>query len=92
MSIHIEFLAQLGQLAGGKRRTLGFDGLCTAQEMVRRAIAGDSEEFRSLVLDENGDLQRTLLMFVHDQQVDWRTAVELRAGDTIVLAPPIAGG
>ena len=92
MTIHIEFLAQLGQLAGGKHRTIGFDGPCTAQDVVRRAIADDSEEFRSLVLDENGDLQRTLLMFVHNEQVDWRTPVSLRAGDTIVLSPPIAGG
>ncbi len=60
--------------------------------MVRRAVAEDSEEFRSLVLDEKGDLRRTLLMFVHNEQVDWNVSVELRAGDTIVLSPPIAGG
>ena len=92
MSIHIEFLAQLGQLAGGKHRALGFDGPCTAQDVVRRAIADDSDEFRSLVLDENGDLRKSLLMFVHNQQIDWQTPVELKAGDTIVLSPPIAGG
>ena len=92
MTIHIEFLAQLGQLAGGKHRTVGFDGECTAQDVVRRVIADDSEEFRALVLDENGDLRRSLLMFVHEEQVDWKTPVSLCAGDTIVISPPIAGG
>ncbi len=92
MNIHIEFLAQLGQLAGGKHRTIGFESPCTAQDVVRRVIADDSDEFRSLVLDENGDLRRSLLMFVHEEQVDWQTPVELRAEDTIVLSPPIAGG
>ena len=37
----------------------------------------------------NGELLDHL---VHDKQVDWRTPVELRAGDTIILSPPIAGG
>ena len=92
MTIHIEFLAQLGQLAGGKHRAIGYDGPCTAQDMVRRAVADDSEEFRTLVLDENGDLRPSLLMFVHDEQVHWQTPVVLSAGDTIVLSPPIAGG
>lgn len=92
MSIHIEFLAQLGQLAGGKHRTIGYDGPCSAQDMVRRAIAGDSDEFRSLVLDEDGNLRRSLLMFVHNRQVDWQAPVTLQSGDTIVLSPPIAGG
>ena len=92
MTIHIEFLAQLGQLAGGKHRTVGFDGPCTAQDAVRQSIAEDPEAFRSLVLDENGELHRTLLMFVRDQQVDWNPPVDLDPDDTIVLSPPIAGG
>ena len=92
MNIHIEFLAQLGQLAGGKHRTVGFDGTGSAQDVVRRVIAADAEEFRAAVLDQNGDLRPTVLMFVRDEQVDWCVPVELRAGDTIVLASPIAGG
>ena len=76
MNIHIEFLAQLGQLAGGKQQT----------------IAEDSEEFRALILDQEGQLQRSMLMFVRNSQCDWQTPVDLEPGDTIVLSPPIAGG
>ena len=49
MNIHIEFLAQLGQLAGGKHRTIAFDGPCTAQDALRQTIAEDTEEFRALL-------------------------------------------
>ena len=92
MKIHIEFLAQLGQLAGGKYRSIAFDGPCTAQDAVRQSIAEDPEEFRALVLDDAGDLQRSVLMFVRNAQCDWQTPVDVDAGDTIVLSPPIAGG
>jgi sulfur-carrier protein len=92
MNIHIEFLAQLGQLAGDRRRTIAFDGPCTAQDAVRQVIAEDSDEFRGLVLDAEGDLHRSILMFVRDTQSDWRTPIELHPDDTIVLSPPIAGG
>jgi molybdopterin converting factor small subunit len=92
MNIHIEFLAQLGQLAGGKHRTIAFDGPCTAQDALRQTIAEDSEEFRALILDQEGQLQRSMLMFVRNSQCDWQTPVDLEPGDTIVLSPPIAGG
>ena len=92
MNIHIEFLAQLGQLAGGKHRTIAFDGPCTAQDALRQTIAEDPEEFRSLILDQEGQLRRSLLMFVRNAQCDWDQPIELEPDDTIVLSPPIAGG
>ena len=92
MIINIEFLAQLGQLAGGKHRRVEADPPCTAQDVLRRSIADDPETFRSAILDADGELRRWLLLLVHDEQVDWHTPVEVRDGDTIVVLAPIAGG
>ena len=91
MDVEIEFLAQLGLAAGVRRRTLELAPPCTAQDAVRAAVATDAE-LQRLVLDEHGDLQASILAFVADDQIDWATPRELRAGESIVLAPPIAGG
>ena len=92
MNIQIEFLAQLGVAAGGRRRTLEVSQTCSAQDAIRSALNGDGEELRALVLDAEGGLRGSLLVFVGDEQLDWDQPKALRPGETIVLAPPIAGG
>ena len=92
MNIHIEFLAQLGVLAGGRHRNLEVSGACTAQEAIRAVLADDAVELRSLVFDSQGDLKPSLLVFVGEEQLDWQQPTALQPNDTIVLATPIAGG
>ena len=92
MNIQIEFLAQLGVVAGGRLRVVEVPASCSAQDAIRAALADEAEDLRSLVLDGEGDLQPSLLVFVGDEQLDWSQPTALQPDDTIVLAPPIAGG
>jgi len=92
MNIQIEFLAQLGVVAGDRRRALEVPQACSAQDAIRAALAGDNGELRDLILTEEGGLRNSLLVFVGDEQLDWERPKPLQPGETIVLAPPIAGG
>lgn len=92
MNIQIEFLAQLGVVAGGRRRTVEVPDACSAQDAIREALAEDTEDLRTLVLDGEGVLRPSMLVFVGDEQLDWSQPTSLQPDDTIVLAPPIAGG
>ncbi len=92
MDIHIEFLAQLGTCARQRRRTLSVEAGCTAQDAVRTALADEPEELGAMVLDGDGELRQTILIFVGDDQLDWHAYSILEPDDVIVFAPPIAGG
>ena len=92
MNVIITYFAQLGRVAGRPSQTIALEAPCTAQELVRRIVEEHGESFRELVLDTNGELRRSILLFVGQCQVDWDTPHPLRHGDELFLATPVAGG
>lgn len=93
MEITIQFEAQLRQVAGVDERTVetteGSSVLHVLQDVTATA-----KPLRERILNDEGRVQPSLLLFVNDIPVAADTAenVVLKDGDRVLLLPPISGG
>jgi molybdopterin converting factor small subunit len=89
MIVTVRYLAQLKQAAGRSAEQVPLDAPCTIAELIA-LLAQRHGLLRPALLDTDGGVQRTLLIFVGDEQ----SAPDrvLRDGDEVTLMTPIAGG
>jgi molybdopterin converting factor small subunit len=89
MIVNVRYLTQLKQAAGRSAEQVPLEAPCTIAELI--PLLGQRHELlRPTLLDAGGGVQRTLLIFVGDEQ----SAPDrvLRDGDEVTLMTPIAGG
>ncbi len=94
MNIKVRFEAQLRQAAGTDIADIDLE----ESNSISRVFSVVSEQFgkdvSSRLLDQDGNPQKSLLVFVNDQPVayDCFTEGTLNDGDIVSILPPIAGG
>jgi poly(A) polymerase len=91
MMLTIEYTAQVRRAAGVASETLEIKGDSTLDDLVRRLVDRHGDELRRMLLDSEGRLQRSILVFVDEAQVAGGDA-KLRDGQTVTLVAPISGG
>jgi hypothetical protein len=64
----------------------------TLDQLARALADRHGEELRRMLLDGDGRLQRSVLVFLGEEQVAPGTDPALRDGQTITFAAPISGG
>ncbi len=92
MRVTVEFFAQLRLLTGKASERLQLTPPCTAQDLVRRLAGQYGDDFRRLVIRDDGQLAPSVLVFVGEEQVLWSDPHWLADGDSLCIATPIAGG
>ena len=92
MKVAVRYMAQLRHAAGVAGEEVELEGPCRAHELVARLARGHGAPLRELLLDGQGRVQPTILVFVGDEQVRAGQDVTLRAGDVVTLLSPVAGG
>lgn len=90
MRITVEYLAQLRVAAGTSRAEVECPDGSTVTVLVAQLADTHGEAFRSLALDEEGAVRRTLLVAAGGRRV--AGSDPLREGDVLILGTPIAGG
>ena len=93
MNVTVQFEAQLREAAGCDKTDISIDsGLVS--ELLERLSNQYSENLSSRLLNQDGQPQRSLLIFVNDQSIASRefAEAELKDGDVVSLYPPISGG
>jgi molybdopterin converting factor small subunit len=88
----IEYTAQLRRAAGVASETRDTGGDCTLEDLVHWMVQRHGEELRQVLLDGEGRLQRSILVFVDEEQVAGAAETILRDGQTVTFAAPISGG
>jgi len=93
MDVTFSYTGQLANLAGVSEESISPD----AGTKLISAVCGIAEKhgpaFSDLILTEEGDFRRTLLVIVDGEQLDGdRESFPLEASINIVLMTPIAGG
>ncbi len=78
--------------AGTPAETLELAGPCPARDVVPLLAERHGDPLRRLLLDADGRVRPTILVFVGDEQVVPEQDVTLRDGDTVTLMTPLAGG
>ena len=92
MRVQVEYLAQIKQAAGVAREHVELDRPCLLHEFVLKLADRRGEPFRKLLVDVNGQLHSTILLFLNDEQVAAGKHVELQGGESVTLLSPMAGG
>jgi MoaD family protein len=92
MKVVVHYLAHLKQAAGTAREEIELAESCSVAALLPELAARHGESLRRLLLDDQGGLQPTILLFINDTQVADARAVMLQDGDEIALLSPIAGG
>lgn len=92
MIITVEYMAQIKQAAGLASEQVELDGPCQVSDLIARLVQRHGESFQRLLLDPNGRLQPSILLFVGDEQLWQEDQRELRDGDVITFLSPIGGG
>ncbi len=92
MKVTVEYAAQVKQAAGVGSETVEVDAGCSLQQLVRRVADDHGEALQRVILDGNGDLHPSILLFVGDDQVRWDTEVSLNDSDVVTLLSPVSGG
>lgn len=90
MIVTIAYLAQLKRAAGRGAERIALEAPCTVEQLAHHLAARHGDSLRSLLLTAEGRLQRTILIFLGEEQV--RPDHPLKDGDTVTLLTPIAGG
>ncbi len=90
--LNIEYTAQLRRAAGTAGETIELAAAGTVLEVARLVAERHGEELRRMLLDSDGRLQRSVLVFVDDEQISPDTSAALREGQTVTFAAPISGG
>ncbi len=92
MNVTVEYAAQLKRAAGIASETIEIDVPCTLQDLISNLANKHDDSLRNLLFDSDGNLQRSILVFVGDHQVRWDEQLELKDSDVVTLLPPISGG
>src|SRR5207248_525520 len=69
MRITVQYMAQLRRAAGTAEEVVEVAGDCTVAELLLRLAESRGETFRDMVVDAQGKLQPSLLLFVEEEQV-----------------------
>ncbi len=92
MEVTVEYAAQIKRAAGVATETLEVAADCSLQELARQVAERHGERLSNLLLDEGGELQPSILVFVGDEQVRWSVPRILSDRDVVTILSPISGG
>jgi sulfur-carrier protein len=90
--ISVRYMAQLKQATGAACEEIALPSPCPVRELLLALANRHGAPLRRLLLDGDGSLQPTILVFVGDEQVSANDGVTLNNGDVVTLLSPIAGG
>ena len=91
MKITVRYATQLKQRAGTDAEELELTEAASVQACLQ-AVSQRHTDLQSLLLDANGSLSSTILVFVGGDQIDDPATATLKEGDVVTLLSPIAGG
>lgn len=92
MTITITYETQLKRAIGTASESIDVPDAANAVDVVRAAAGRHDAEVANMLLDTDGNVRSSVLMFVGDQQITRDTRHQLTDGDTIILMSPISGG
>lgn len=92
MQVSVTYLAQLKQATGTATETVELQAGSTVRDLVARLADRHGAGFSTLVLTEDGNLRRTILLFAGQEQITWDPPRALDDGDDVTILSPIAGG
>lgn len=92
VNVTVEYAAQVKKAAGVAAETLDVPESSTAQDVVRQVADAHGEVLSELILDGEGRLHPSILLFVGDDQIAWDAPLPLQNRDVVTILSPVSGG
>ncbi|MBC7967719.1 MAG: MoaD/ThiS family protein [Fuerstia sp.] len=94
MQITVQFEAQLRHVAGIGHALVSVSDECSVVDALHAVCAQFGPTLAERLFAADGSAQRSVLLFVNDQAITHAQAPGhlLKAGDVLLLYPPISGG
>jgi molybdopterin converting factor small subunit len=92
MKLTVEYEAQVKKAAGIASEDVELDGPCTVQSLIVHVAEKHGDPLKPILIDSEGNLQKSILLFLGDRQIHWDDAPELSEHDVLTILSPISGG
>lgn len=92
MQVTVHYATQVKRVLGVAAEIIDMPESCTAADVVLAVADRHGEAVRELLVDDRGDVQPTLLVFVGDRQVARREPCPPADRDVLTIMTPISGG
>jgi molybdopterin converting factor small subunit len=90
-SITLRLYGALQHAVGSKAVALSGDDVLLG-DLLRGFVSTRSERVSDMIFDKQGDVWRSVILLVNDAPASHGMQTPLRAGDTVSLLLPVAGG
>ncbi|MGF1578485.1 MAG: MoaD/ThiS family protein [Gemmataceae bacterium] len=91
MLVNVGYMAQIKVAAGTGEEQIELPESASVADLVQ-AITDRHKGLKNLLLDEQGLLRPTILVFINDAQADDGMRTTLKDSDDVSFLSPIAGG
>lgn len=92
MQITVKYEAQAKRAAGVGSESIELSDSSCVSDAIRHLAELHSDTLRPVLINSAGDVQKSLLLFLGDDQVVQGDDKQLSDGDTLTILPPISGG
>lgn len=92
MEITIEYSAQVKTAAGIPSETIELSDGASTNDLLTTVSEQHGDPLRGVLLDESGAPQRSILVFVGEEQSFAESPLALRDRDRVVVLSPVSGG
>lgn len=92
MQITIQYEAQARRAAGIGSETIDVSESSSVGDCIRAVADARGEKLKPMLVNSDGKIQATLLVFLNDNQTIWDADRPLSAGDVLTLMTPMSGG
>ncbi len=92
MKIDVNYVAQLKTIRGRATETLELEQGATVRGVIDHLVRQQGTKLRDMLLNGDGTIRSSILIFVGDAQVNPECADPLTDGQTLTLLSPMAGG
>lgn len=92
MKVTLHYETQLKRAVGTAAETLEVPDQSGVSAVVRAAADKHGEKVAAMLLDDQGQVRPSVLIFVGDEQIGSGDSRELADGSTLTLMSPISGG
>ena len=92
MKATVRFETQVRRAAGVSSREIESPEPLTAEQLVKQIAVEANAGLREVLVDANGNVRSTILLFVNDQLVTADDPQVLSDGAELTITAPISGG
>ena len=92
MKVEVTYVGQVRAAAGTSIETVELDDSATVAACATQLADRHGEEFGRLLLDDEGVLRPSILVFLADEQIQDAASTTLADGNVLTFLTPLAGG